>query len=363
MRSVSGLQGQRSRLLMLVVAGGLALAGCRGEAVTGAAESDVVRVPVRVAEVAVGAQAEALRFAASARARQRASLTFQVGGTLAKRPLEIGQAVKAGEVLATLYNPQLGPARDAAGARLAELQAQAAQARRDVQRAEQLFQRGVVSQADQEQQKARLDALEAGVRSARASLQQSEQLNRETRLRAPFDGSIEALLVEPGEFVAAGQPVLQIAAGDGMEVEVLVPAALLNGLDVGDPVPVWSVLNDQQMQGRVAEVGRGASQGSVLYPLVVSLPESVRAGDALEVGLQPTNESALSVPLAAVMRSASGLSVFRLTDQRVQRVAIEVDGFEGERALLKDGQLVAGDQVVYAGISRLADGDAVELLP
>lgn len=361
----AGWQERRGRLLTLALAvtAGLSLAGCRAEGVDGAGADEPVRVPVRVAEVVAAGQADVLRFAGSARALQRASLTFQVGGTLATRPLQIGQAVTAGDVLATLYNPQLGPARDAAQARLAELQAQAAQARRDLQRTEQLFERGMLSKADQEQQAARLEALQAGVRSARASLQQSEQLNRETRLRAPFDGTIEDLLVEPGEFVAAGQPVLQMAASGGAEVEVLVPAELLQGLEVGQVVPVWSVLSDRQLEGRLAEIGRGASVGSVLYPLVVSLDAQVLAGEALEVGLQPVRTEGLSVPLAAVMRSASGLSVFRLTGERVSRVGIEVAGFEGERALIAEGALAAGDQVVYAGLSRLADGDSVELLP
>ncbi len=338
----------------------LGLVGCRTNAPESGAASQAV--PIRVAAVSSDERAQALRFAGVARARQRANLTFQVGGTLATRPLEIGQQVAAGEVLATLYNPQLEPARDAARARLAELQAQSAQARRDVQRTEQLFERGVLSQADQEQQRARLQALEAGVRNARAALQQSEQMNSETRLRAPFDGSIDALLVEPGEFVAAGQPVVQLAAGRGLEVEVMVPASLLQGLEVGATLPVWSSLEARQWEGRVAEVGRGAGFGSSLYPLVVSLPEG-RAGDAVEVGLQPAGAQQLSVPLAAVMRSAQGLSVFRVVDSRAERVAVTVAGFAGEQALLSGDALAVGDQVVYAGLSRLADGDAVELLP
>ena len=155
-----------------------------------------------------------------------------------------------------------------------------------------------------------------------------------------------------------GQPVLQMAASGGAEVEVLVPAELLQGLEVGQVVPVWSVLRDVQLEGRLAEIGRGASIGSVLYPLVVSLDAQVMAGEALEVGLQPVRKDGLSVPLAAVMRSAEGLSVFRLAGER-----IAVAGFEGERALIGEGALAAGDQVVYAGLSRLADGDSVELLP
>ena len=186
-------------------------------------------------------------------------------------------------------------------------------------------------------------------------------MNSETRLRAPFDGSIDALLVEPGEFVAAGQPVLQLAAGSGLEVEVLVPASLLQGLEVDATLPVWSSLDGQQWQGRVAEVGRGSGFGSSLYPLVVSLPGG-RAGDAVEVGLQPAGAQRLSVPLAAVMRSAQGLSVFRVVDTRAERVAVTVAGFAGEQAQLSGDALAVGDQVVYAGLSRLADGDAVELL-
>ncbi|WVM93451.1 hypothetical protein ULG90_05830 [Halopseudomonas pachastrellae] len=69
------------------------------------------------------------------------------------------------------------------------------------------------------------------------------------------------------------------------------------------------------------------------------------------------------MPLAAVMRSAQGLSVFRVVDSRAERVAVTVAGFAGEQALLSGDALAVGDQVVYAGLSRLADGDAVELLP
>ena len=100
----SGWQGRCGHFLALSSAliAGLALAGCRAEGVDGPVVAAQELVPVRVAEVAAADQAEMLHFAGSARARQRASLTFQVGGTLASRPLQLGQAVAAGDVLATL---------------------------------------------------------------------------------------------------------------------------------------------------------------------------------------------------------------------------------------------------------------------
>ncbi|PCD01278.1 efflux RND transporter periplasmic adaptor subunit [Halopseudomonas pelagia] len=347
-------------------------------------------VPVRAVEVTGSVAAEPLRFAGSVRARDRASLTFQVGGVLRSRQVEIGQQVQAGEVLAALYNPELVPARDAARARLNELQAQAEQARREQQRGEQLFERGVLSTQELEQQSARLAALDAGVGSARAALKQSEQLSAESQLRAPFTGRVEALLVEPGEFVAPGQAVMRLASSNGLEVEVRVPAHLIGDLVVGQTLPVWSSLtgssltgssltgssltgssltgpqaDGRQAVGRLLELGQGASQAGVLYPMVVSLDSTqFRSGDAVEVGIERNMGDALRVPLSAVMRSADGLAVFQVTEEgKVKRVPVSVSAMQGEQAILSNSPLKQGDQVVYAGLTRLADGDAVELLP
>lgn len=341
----------------------LSLAGCRNDVSVTASER-ARPVSVRAAEVLRPVETEPLHFAGVVRARQRASLTFQVGGVLSERGVDLGQPVEAGQVLATLYNPELVPARNAAHARVRELEAQAAQARRDLQRTEQLFDRGVLSAHESEQQRARLEALLAAVSSARAAASQTEQLQHESSLRAPFSGRVEAVLVEPGEFVSPGQPVLRLAAADGLEVEVRVPAPMLRELQAGQVLPVRNGMSGLKLKGRVLEIGRSASQGSALYPLIVSLThEDLQTGDAVEVGLQRPGRDALAVPLSAIMRSAEGLAVFRVHDSQVRRVPVEVESVRGELAMLSSGNLVAGDRVVYAGLTRLADNDRVELLP
>ncbi|WP_415054954.1 efflux RND transporter periplasmic adaptor subunit [Halopseudomonas sp.] len=363
-------------LILALLTSVVLLSGCGPAGSADAAISEQPHlVPVRAVEVTGSVAAEPLRFAGSVRARDRASLTFQVGGVLRSRQVEIGQRVQAGEVLAALYNPELVPARDAARARLNEIKAQAEQARREQQRGEQLFERGVLSTQELEQQSARLAALDAGVGSARAALRQSEQLSAESQLRAPFSGRVEALLVEPGEFVAPGQAVMRLASSNGLEVEVRVPAHLIGDLVVGQTLPVWSSLtgssltgpqaDGRQAVGRLLELGQGASQAGVLYPMVVSLDSTqFRSGDAVEVGIERNMGDALRVPLSAVMRSAGGLAVFQVTEEgKVKRVAVSVSAMQGEQAILSNSPLKQGDQVVYAGLTRLADGDAVELLP
>jgi multidrug efflux pump subunit AcrA (membrane-fusion protein) len=65
----------------------------------------------------------------------------------------------------------------------------------------------------------------------------------------------------------------------------------------------------------------------------------------------------------AVVRSAKGTSVFRVRDGRAQQVAVNVLQLAGEQVLVRGDDIAAGDLVVYAGLSRLLDGDRVEVLP
>ena len=344
------------------------LAGCRADASSGATAGGETRpqvVAVRAAEVRAPEAGEPLRFAGVVCPRERATLTFQVGGVVRERPVEIGQSVEKGALLARLFNPELDPARDAARARLRELEAQAEQARGDAERAAQLHARGMASAQERDRQAARLDAAHAAVATARAGLRQSEQLQREMRLEAPFAATIEALLVEPGEYVGPGQPVMRLAgAENGLEVEVKVPVSLLEGVAVGDLLPLWTRLDGEVLRGRVVEIGRSASQGSVLYPVVVGVDEArLRAGDAVEVGFARQGDARAAVPFAAVMRSADGLAVFRLEGDRVRRVEVAVAGLQGEWALLDGDTLKPGDRVVHSGLARLTDNDSVRLLP
>lgn len=341
----------------------LLMAGCGVEKKDNVELRASPAVSVRVTQVVQPTERELLRFPGVVYPKRHANLTFQVSGVLQNHSLELGQTVESEQPMAQLYNPELGPARDARKARLMELQVQLKQAERDQQRTERLYEGGTVSRQARERQSSEVNALKAAVGSAEAALHQSESLLSETKMSAPFKGTIDALLVEPGEFVASGQPVVRLAARDRYEVEIRVPGHLLDNVEVDQSVPVWNALNGKKWLGKVTELGRSNSPGDVLYPLIVTLDTpDARPGDAVEVGLEKKNSDHLSVPITAVMRSPSGTTVFRIDDGRAYRESIVVAGLRGERALIESGALREGDWVVSAGIGRLANGDSVELL-
>ncbi len=339
------------------------LTGCKAGDV--AAEAPGAAVTVRVAEVSGGDnQAMPLRFSGIVRSTQRATLTFQVSGTLKERAVELGQRVAAGDLLARVYNPALAPARDSARAKLDELNTQYEQAKREWERSSRLHERGVVSEQGLEQLAARRDSLRASVATAKAALAEATQLLNESSLRAPFAGRVEALMVEPDEFVAAGQPVMRLSSPEGREVEVRVPAYLLDHVALAQQLPVWSVQDRTRPEqtGLVVEIAQAGAVRGELHPILVSLSDQVlEPGEPVEVGITPEYTSATTVPLLSVMRTSEGTGVFRVRNGQAQRVPVSVQRVVGEQAVVSADQLEPGDQVVYAGMTRLADGDAVEV--
>ncbi|MEH6356009.1 MAG: efflux RND transporter periplasmic adaptor subunit [Marinobacter sp.] len=376
------------RMALLVVAALTAVACSKltDETATKKTAAGSAVVYVRTAAVEGGdVRAVSLRFAGIVRASQRATLTFQLSGTLTERKVELGQTVEAGDVLARIYSPALEPARDSASARLDELTTNYQQSQREWQRASSLRERGVVSEQALEQIAARRDGLKASVATARASLAEASKMLEENTLKAPFSGRVEALLVEQDEFVAAGQPVMRISSPKGREVEVRVPVYLLDHVSLGASLPVWSVQDRSQapVQGSVVEIAQAGAIRGELQPLLVNLPaNTLNAGVPVEVGITPQTTAALTVPLLAVIRdvnaaassafdttsssnstpsssASSSTSVFLVRDGVARRTPVTVLRILGERVAIQAESLVAGDQVVYAGMTKLADGDTV----
>lgn len=379
---------KKTVMTILVLIGALSAAACLETTKDDTGAPAVVHV--RTAAVEGGnTSAVSLRFAGIVRASQRATLTFQLSGVLKERAVELGQTVESGDVLARIYNPALEPAEDSARARLAELDTSYQQARREWQRSSSLHERGVVSKQSLEQLAARRDGLKASVDTARAALAEASRMLDENTLKAPFAGRVEALLVERDEFVAAGQPVMRLSSPKGREVEVRVPVYLLGQVSLGQNLPVWSVQDRSQppVQGSVIEIAQAGGIRGELQSLLVNVPaNSLEAGTPVEVGITPTAKPAMTVPLLAVIRNvnfapvalenssfrpiirtledgpeepASTTSVFRVRDGVAQRIPVTVLRILGDRVAITADEIIAGDQVVYAGMTRLVDGDTV----
>jgi len=160
------------------------------------------------------------RFAGVTQAKNRAVLSFAVPARVARRLVESGSRVQAGQILARLEDGEFRNALDLARASVNELEAQATQAKRDLQRIRKLYAAHVATVSDLEKTETRQAALEASLQAARARMKESRRVLDETVLRAPFNGTITALKIQAGEWAVPGRGVMELT-GDG-PVELLV---------------------------------------------------------------------------------------------------------------------------------------------
>ncbi len=335
-------------------------------------------VPLKRVEVAAVEEARErreLRFSGITRAARRAQLAFSSSGRLVARPVEIGDRVGRGQLLARLTDRELKNALATARATVAELEARRAQSERDHARAQRLAAARAATSEELERTAAAVDALKAAGEAASARLQEAQRRIDETRLMAPFAGTVTDVFLESGEYARAGTPIVSLSGDGEIEIEVEVPESVIPRIAAGDPVELrLPVLGDAPASGSIASVGRTAAGPGRLFPVVATVPgdDHLVAGATAELVLRLESEDALSVPVEAVVNPGGRRpAVFRVSgdagQQSVEKVPVEVGTLMSEadssvRVVVR-GDLQPGDLVVSGGQRGLLDGETVEVKP
>lgn len=385
-----------SRLLPLVIGavllvGAVALSRSADDTAVAPAETADRAPGVRVATVAAATEAAAdrARFSGTVRSARRARLSFEVGGRLAERAVDIGDRVRSGQVLARLDAVELTNASAAAEAAAAEVRARLDQQIRERDRVEELFAANAATREEREQAGASVATLTAARDRADAQLAETRRRRSRAVLTAPYDGVVTDVPAEPGEYLPVGRTVLEISGDGRLEVEVGVPESMLAAVEsLGEGARVEVALpfagsspDGRTVFGRLRSVGRSTAGPGRLYPVVVDLGIAdgarVASGMAAEV-LLPSfgaadsasgqDGSLLTLPLDAVINPGGrepAVFVVREADgpPTVERLAVEIRGWRDRHVLATAAGLAAGDRVVVAGQSALTPGGAVAVAP
>lgn len=319
--------------------------------------------PVRIKAVTKAETRRELRLPGVLRAAQRAEPAFLHAGHLAERFVARGDRVAAGQRLATLQNPALGPALAAAEARVREQDERLVQLEAEHERARELHARGLASADLLDRTLSQRNAAREARSQALAGVAEARDQLADAILRAPFDATVGDLYVEPGDFVRAGQPVLQLSGLSGLEVEVSLPDGLTRLLAPGDPAEVRALATGARAAGRVRELGVARSGRPA--PAIVELvdTEGWDPGVSVHVTLSHVAVPALMVPLGAIVDPGTGQTrLFRVVDGRAVLTPVTVGRLVGAQVEVT-GPLTAGDNVVVAGHQQLLDGELVKVLP
>ncbi len=328
--------------------------------------------PVKYAAVRPASAVHSQRFAGTARAGTEARLSFRTGGLIESIDVKAGDRVKAGQRLAALDSRDAALAYQKARAALENARVQRANAQSSLTRIRQLYQADNVSLAEYEQAKAGYAAATSSYESAGKSLDLQERQLRFNEIHAPVDGIVTAVNFGVNEVIQAGAPLVELSAGEEIEMEVGVPEGHIAGIRNGDPVRVrFSALPGAEFAARVRELSY-ALDASSTYPVRVRLDApspSIRpgmAGDAEFLFGAGGPADPLVVPTKAVGEDARGRYVFVIggVDEgvaTVQRRTVRVGSLVADGFVVEEG-LADGELVATAGLGSLMNGMTVRLL-
>lgn len=307
-------------------------------------------------------------YAGEIRARLESRLSFRVGGKLLTRKVNLGDTVKAGQVLAQLDPQDLVLAQDSAKAALLAARANRDQAGADFKRFIELKEQGFISAAELERRDTAFKAAQAQLDQARA--QSSAQGNQAgyAQLLADASGVVTGVDAEPGMVVAAGTPIVRIANDGPRDVVFSVPEDQLSRVRAaaGRPgalkVKLWG-------EGQVArevtlrEVSAATDPVTRTFLLKADAGRlEARLGQTATVSLElPKVEQVIKLPLSAVLQQQGQTSVWVLdpATMTVKAQTVQVGGADGNEVVIAGG-LKSGQEVVVAGVHVLTPGQKVK---
>lgn len=339
------------------------MAGCKGEA---AVEEEAVR-PVKVAVVEAAVRGRKLTYSGVVRARIESAVGFRVAGKIVERSVNVGDRVDVDRTIARLDDTDLRLAETGAKAAVAAARTRRDVARDNLERAEVLLPKAVISQAAYDTRRNEMDAAVAALEAAEAQLRQAVNAVGYATLKADKAGIVTAVTGEPGQVVNAGQAVITLADASETEIAVAVPEQDAGRLAAGQPakITLWAGPR-ASIEGRIREIAGQADAASRTYAVRIAVsmpPQEMRLGMTASVAIGIEDAAGpVVVPLAALAESDGGPVVFVVDPQSkaVRKRPVTIGGIADNGVRIAGG-LSGGEMVVTAGVQFLRDGMRVRL--
>ena len=309
------------------------------------------------------AMAQRLAANGNVAAWQEASIGAESNGLrLTEVRVNVGDSVKAGQVLATFAAEMVQADVAQARASLLEAKAHAAEAASNAERARTLQASGALSAQQIEQYTTAAQAAQARVEAAQALLQAQQLRLQHTQVRAPDHGVISARSATVGAVVGAGTELFRMVRKGRLEWRAEVTATELGRLRPGTAAQVTAA-SGASVQGQLRMVAPTVDPQTRNALVYVDLPAhpDLRAGMFARGEFLLGQSDALTVPQEALVVREGFTYLFVLgADQRVQRLKVQPGRRAGERVEILSG-LDAGAPVVVRGAGFLNDGDLVRV--
>lgn len=355
--------------VVLVLAGGLAARSAADAELTKVAQANAR--PTVAVVLPKRADQTVLTLPGTIAARNEAAINARTSGYVARWYADIGDTVRAGQILAVLDTPEVVQQLAQARADLQLAMANRALAATTAERWTALRAKDAVSQQETDEKQGRLAAASASVNSARANVSRLATLANYARIRAPFSGVVTSRSAQLGALVSAGnpagQPLFTIADVSRLRVYARVPQNLAGQITTGThatlSLPEYPGESfDAVMVRNAGAVERGS--GSVLTEFAVSNPQRrLKPGSFASLVIPiMARPGTLSLPGSSLIAGPNGTMVAVVgKNGRVAMRSVAVGRDQGKTIEILSG-IAPTDRIVLTPPDALAPGDLVRVV-
>ncbi len=278
--------------------------------------------------------------------RTKVALESKITGRILELNAELGQSVRAGDVLIRIQAPEMGAQVEKASAAL-EL------ASKNEARIAKLFARQAATQAE-------LDAARSQLMQATAAAAEAGSMLAYAIVKAPFDGVVSGKFADVGDLSTPGRTLVEIEDPAGKQFQANVPETLMTGLKEGGKNGLQFPGSQKNVGASLAEIDPAGAPSSRTWLVKWDLPPDVnaRSGAYGQVAIPVGESELIQIPIAALMLRGQLEQVFVAEDGHAVLRLVKTGIRAGDRVEILSG-LMAGDQVVTQHPVELRDGQPV----
>ena len=302
----------------------------------------------------------------SVQPERRADLRAEVSAVVLDVLRENGDVVRQGDVLVRLDETAIRDSLASAEAATRAAGLALEQSRRQFERVTTLRGSGMASAQVLDDTETRLNNAQSELAAAKARAMAAHQQLERTVVRAPFDGIVSDRKVSAGDTAQVGKELLKVIDPSSLRLEGLVSADNIGVVAAGQAVHFRvNGYGDQQFVGKVRRVNPAANATTRQVEVLVDFAGEQQpklAGLYAEGRIEAAKANALTVPESVLVRDGDAVSVWRVSENSVHRIALRIgerDARSGDY-LLKSG-LGEGDRLIRHPSATLKEGQAIKL--
>jgi RND family efflux transporter MFP subunit len=388
-----GMRKTTNFVLVMILLSQLFLGGCTSDKQTTSADQESIK-PINVMTVKEEKYQDDFSVSGNVKPSKTVKMAFKTAGVLQNICVQEGDFVKQNQLIAYLDDHQYGLNVMAANSNYeslrlkmeSEIPSAVNQAKSQLdlmtkryESIQRLYEKGAVS-------KDKLDEVETGLITvqnkyqealdARAiyekQLKQAQAMSEladsnlaDTKLFSPMEGYVVKKLMESGETVAPGYPVVVLGQLGEIEVEIGVPDAIINKLKIGEKAKVFVYGIEKEFEGSISEIGTTADTQTRVFPVKIKINNKdlvLKPGMVAKVTIALGNKKGIFVPVDSIMKMPEGSVIFVYSPEksRVLKRKVALGELIKDNVEIKKG-LKPGEKVVIKGQLKLKDKDQVKV--